>query len=64
MLIDPERRDDLTPEKLHSPLSFSTYEGVSVNGFPIVTISRGEVIVENGAFVGKPGRGRFLERGA
>jgi dihydropyrimidinase len=64
VLFDPARRVDLSPETLHSPLSFSTYEGVSVTGFPVVTISRGEVIVENGAFVGKPGRGRFLERGA
>ena len=64
VLFDPGRRVDLSAETLHSPLSFSTYEGVSVTGFPVVTVSRGEVIVEGGAFVGKRGRGRFLERGA
>ena len=36
---------------------------MTVRGFPVTTISRGEVIVENGAFVGAPGRGRFVERG-
>jgi dihydropyrimidinase len=40
------------------------YEGFSVTGWPAVTISRGEVVFENGQVVGRPGRGRFVKRKA
>jgi dihydropyrimidinase len=63
VLFDPRRRVTLSPETLHSALPFSSYDGITVEGFPVTTISRGAVIVENGAFVGAPGRGRFVERG-
>ncbi|MDX6485297.1 MAG: dihydropyrimidinase [Gaiellaceae bacterium] len=63
VLFDPEREITLSAETLHSPLPFSSYDGVTLRGFPVMTISRGEVIVEDGAFVGAPGRGRFIERG-
>jgi hypothetical protein len=36
---------------------------VTLSGFPATTISRGDVIVTDGAFVGDAGRGRFVERG-
>ena len=35
----------------------------SVQGAPVLTMARGEVIAENGTFVGKAGRGVYLERG-
>ncbi|NUR76789.1 MAG: dihydropyrimidinase [Thermoleophilia bacterium] len=63
VLFDPRKRVTLSPDTLHSPLPFSSYEGIEVCGFPVTTISRGEVIVDDGAFVGAPGRGRFVERG-
>ena len=63
VLFDPQKDVALSSETLHSALPFSSYEGVTVRGFPVTTIARGEVIVENGAFVGAPGRGRFVERG-
>jgi dihydropyrimidinase len=63
VLFDPERKVVLSAATLHSALPFASYEGVSVRGFPVTTISRGEVIVEGGTFVGAEGRGRFVERG-
>jgi dihydropyrimidinase len=63
VLFDPERIVGLSPAALHSALPFSSYDGLEVHGFPVTTISRGEVIVDDGAFVGTPGRGRFVERG-
>lgn len=64
VLFDPEREVALSPEALHSPIGFTSYEGVTVRGFPVVTISRGEVIVDHGTLLAEPGRGRFLERGS
>ena len=63
VLFDPERQMTLSPETLHSPIDFTSYEGVTVSGWPVTTISRGEVIVEGGELLARPGRGRFLERG-
>jgi dihydropyrimidinase len=63
VLFDPQREMTLSVETLHSALPFSSYEGVTVRGVPRTTISRGEVIVADGAFVGAAGRGRFVERG-
>lgn len=63
VLFDPQREVTLSAGTLHSALPFSSYEGVTLHGFPVTTVSRGEVIVEAGAFVGAAGRGRFVERG-
>ena len=63
VLFDPGREVTLSVETLHSAVPFSSYEGTVVRGFPVTTISRGEVIVSGGEFVGDPGRGRFVERG-
>jgi dihydropyrimidinase len=63
VLFDPHRDVTLSVETLHSALPFSSYEGVTVRGYPVTTISRGQVIVEEGECRGEPGRGRFLERG-
>jgi dihydropyrimidinase len=63
VLFDPEREVTLSVETLHSALPFSSYERTVVRGFPVTTISRGEVIVADGDFVGDAGRGWFVERG-
>lgn len=62
VLFDPAKQVTLSPQTLHSAIDFCTYDGMAVAGFPVVTISRGEVIVEDGKFVGRPGRGLFVER--
>jgi dihydropyrimidinase len=62
VLFDPAKTMTFTPETLHSAIDYCSYDGLTVTGYPVVTISRGEVIVEEGRFVGQPGRGRFIER--
>ncbi|MDR2477974.1 MAG: amidohydrolase family protein, partial [Treponema sp.] len=61
-IIDPEKRVRITKEILHSNVDYSAYEGIEVQGWPMYTISRGEVIVRNGELCGRPGRGKFLKR--
>jgi len=39
----------------------SVYEGMEVTGWPMMTILRGKVIVENEKFVGKIGQGEFVK---
>ncbi len=60
VLFDPERRVTLSHETLHQHVDYTPYEGCEVHGYPVAVLSRGEVIVRDGEFVGTPGRGRFL----
>lgn len=62
VLFDPLQEVTYSAETLHSNLTYTPYAGLTVKGVPVTTISRGEVIVENGQFIGARGRGRFLKR--
>jgi dihydropyrimidinase len=62
VLFDPLAKVTLSANVLHTPLSFSSYDGVTVEGYPYATLSRGEVIVGDGELLAEPGRGRFIER--
>jgi dihydropyrimidinase len=45
---------------LHHNADYTAFEGMKVNGYPVMTISRGEVVWRDGEVLGKPGRGEFL----
>jgi dihydropyrimidinase len=60
---DPERVAVIANERLHHAVDFTPYEGMSVTGWPIVTISRGEVVWRDGQVTASPGRGQFLHCG-
>jgi len=60
VIFDPDRQMTLTAERLHSNIDYATYEGMTVDGLPVTTISRGEVIVRDGELCGSPGRGRLI----
>ena len=62
LVWDPEREQSLSVRDLHMRVDYSPYEGRSVHGAPTHVLSRGEVIVEEGRFLGKPGAGRYLKR--
>ncbi len=60
VIFDPERRVTLSVESLHQNVDYCPYEGWEVQGYPVMVLSRGEVIVRNGEFIGTAGRGCFL----
>lgn len=62
VIFDPEKRVTLSQPSLHEQVDWTPYEGIELQGWPDVTISRGEIIVENGRFLGQAGRGRFAAR--
>lgn len=62
VIIDPEKDVTLTSNMLHSNVDYSAYEGFQLKGYPVMTLSRGEVIAENNEFVGAKGRGQFIYR--
>ncbi|WP_252254775.1 dihydropyrimidinase [Clostridium sp. ZBS12] len=62
VIIDPEREVTLTNSNLHSNVDYSAYEGIRVKGYPVITISRGQIIVKDNKFIGQKGYGKFIKR--
>jgi dihydropyrimidinase len=63
VVIDPKKRVKMTAEALHTKIDYSIYDHIATEGYPVLTVSRGEVIMEDGQFTGRKGRGKFLVRG-
>ena len=57
---DTEREVTIRNEMLHHNTDYTVYEGMTVRGWPAMTLSRGEAVWRDGEMRGKPGRGRFL----
>jgi dihydropyrimidinase len=62
VLIDPDRQHRIKKTDRQSRSDFEPYDGYELSGWPVTVIARGDVIVEDGHVVSKPGRGRFLRR--
>jgi dihydropyrimidinase len=60
VVFDPNLRITLAAETLHQNVDYCPYEGWELQGYPQTVLSRGEIIVRDGEFVGSPGRGHFL----
>jgi dihydropyrimidinase len=60
---DPELTRNVEAGAMETNADYSPYEGWEVTGWPVVTLSRGEVVCENGTVTGTPGRGRLVRRG-
>ena len=60
VLFDPNERWTIEHANQHSQASYTAYEGRMVLGRPVLTIGRGEILVEEGRLVAAPGRGKFL----
>lgn len=59
---DPARRHTISAKTHHMNVDYNLYEGRTVTGSPTAVLSRGEVIVRDGEFLGRKGRGQFLKR--
>jgi len=60
VVFDPGKRHSLNAKDLHEGTDVSAFEGMEVNGWPVTTILRGKVIVENETFLGVRGQGKFV----
>jgi dihydropyrimidinase len=61
---DPKKTVRLTASIMHDRTGYTPYEGLSVTGWPEIVLSRGRVVVRDGALQVTPGSGRFLPRQA
>jgi dihydropyrimidinase len=62
VIFDPNLKKTITISDLHADSDYSIWEGFQTAGYPIMTILRGKVIVENGKLVGSSTDGRWLKR--
>jgi dihydropyrimidinase len=62
VLFDPEPALTIRQADLHHTSDFSPFEGLGVRGQVRTVLQRGEPVIREGLFVGRRGRGRFLER--
>jgi dihydropyrimidinase len=60
VVMDPHLRRRVELVDLHSDCDYSIWEGWEFMGFPVLTMLRGQVLVENGKWTGPTGSGRFL----
>ncbi|PUA79810.1 dihydropyrimidinase [Nocardioides currus] len=64
VVYDPAGHTSIGLEKTHHMnMDHSAWEGFEIDGHVDVVISRGDVLVSDGAFHGRAGHGRFLKRG-
>jgi len=53
----------ITNSMLHHNVDYTPYEGMKITGYPEVTISRGEIVWQQGELMATAGRGEFLPCG-
>ena len=59
-IVDMRKEILFRHEDMHSRSAHSSWVGMRAKGVPTHTIVRGEVVMQNGQIVGKPGFGRFV----
>jgi dihydropyrimidinase len=63
VIFDPNEEMTISAKTHHMNVDYSCYEGWKVRGVTKTVLSRGELVIEEGKYVGKPGKGQFLKRG-
>jgi dihydropyrimidinase len=62
VLFDPKIRKQIRNEDLHQGTDHTIFESWQVQGYPKMTLSHGEILVEDGLWVGPDSEGQWLGR--
>lgn len=60
VIMDPEKEKVVTADDSAIGIGYCAYAGMTVKGWPVMTISKGNIIVEDGEFKGEKGAGKFI----
>ncbi len=60
-LWDPNEKVKYGQKVAQHRTDYNLYEGWTLKGFPVIVLSRGEVIVDHGRWLGHAGTGRFIQ---
>lgn len=61
-LVDLTARRTVTPEYMQSAAEWGTYDGFDLTGWPVMTIVRGEVVMDHGEIVAPQTHGEYVPR--
>src|SRR6266540_3140223 len=62
VVFDPNHERVLSAKTHHMNVDYSCFEGMKVKGLPRIVLQRGAVLVEDGEFHAKEGKGTFVPR--
>jgi len=62
VVVDMSRKEKITPESIVSKGGWTMYDGMEIQGAPVITFVAGEIVYDYGKVVGKPGMGQFITR--
>lgn len=62
VIWDPEKEVEYGVKVAQHRTDYNLFEGWQLKGMPVKVFSRGELLVDHGAWYGSPGRGKFLHR--
>ena len=62
VLFDPDKKETISVATHHSTCDYNLFEGTEVTGVPRTLMVRGQLVVDDGELVGKPGTGKFIKR--
>ncbi|MFC5531915.1 dihydropyrimidinase [Cohnella yongneupensis] len=62
VIFDPMIERTLSAATHHMKVDYNAFEGMQVVGEPVSVLVRGEFVIRNKTFVGKPGSGQYLHR--
>jgi dihydropyrimidinase len=63
VIFDPDEEMTISAKTHHMRVDYSAYEGMKVRGVTKTVLSRGELVIEEGQYVGRKGHGSYLKRG-
>ncbi|XP_037308892.2 dihydropyrimidinase isoform X1 [Pungitius pungitius] len=62
VIWDPKMTRRISAKTHHQAVDYNIFEGMECHGVPVVTISRGQVVYEQGRLTVSAGHGRFIHR--
>ena len=62
ILVDLDKESTVGSEATAEHSDFSVFADMTLRGWPVATISRGELIAQDGQMLSEPGRGHYLRR--
>ncbi len=63
VIFDPNKEQTISSQTHHMNVDYSAYEGRTIRGLVETVLSRGKVVIEQGAYKGNAGDGQFIRRG-
>lgn len=62
MILDPNKETKISTDMIRENVDYTIFDGFDLKGLPVATFSRGELIAEDGEYVGSEARGKFVAR--